>query len=92
MATRNILIAKFGVLMSLEDLASVLGRSPEGLRVTIRSNSELGLKLREARSKVGRRVRFRTESIADLIDQGASATPQPLESPARDHLPNKGDP
>lgn len=70
MRTEDCLTQKFGVLMTLADLAMVLNRSPDGLRMTIQGRSDLGMSLRLARRKIGRRVHFRTEDIARIIDEG----------------------
>jgi hypothetical protein len=75
--TASILLDRYGPLMSGEDLARLLGRSLEGMRFTARGSSELAQRLRAARVKIGRRVRYRTASVALLIDQGASSEPSP---------------
>jgi polysaccharide pyruvyl transferase WcaK-like protein len=67
METRSALEQQFGVLMTLDQLAKLLDRSREGLRVTMHSNSELGTQLQSARIKVGRRIHFKTALIAKLL-------------------------
>lgn len=68
MTTEEILVARFGPLMTRHQVAGILDRSAEGLRLTERGNSDLGRKLRAARIKIGRRVHFRAASIALLLD------------------------
>ena len=70
MKTENWLLQQFGVLMTLNDLATVLNRSLDGLRMTMHGNSNLGQQLRRAKRKIGRRVHFRIEDIAKIIDEG----------------------
>lgn len=72
MRTEDRLVQKFGVLMTLADLAEVLNRSQDGLRMTMHGKSDLGLLLRQARRKIGRRVHFRTEDIARIVDEGVA--------------------
>ncbi|MEW9898399.1 DNA-binding protein [Chitinivorax sp. PXF-14] len=72
MRTEDRLVQKFGVLMTLADLAGVLNRSQDGLRMTMHGKSDLGLLLRKARRKIGRRVHFRTEDIARIVDEGVA--------------------
>jgi hypothetical protein len=63
----NSLLRRYGPLMNLAALASVLDRSPDGLRVTLRSSGEWVEKINAARLQLGRRVYFRTAEIADLL-------------------------
>ncbi|MES2353189.1 MAG: DNA-binding protein [Pseudomonadota bacterium] len=68
MTTEEVLINKFGPLLTLSQVASLLDRSPEGLRLTIRGDNELGKKLKIARIKIGRRVHFKVQLVARLLD------------------------
>lgn len=62
------LVEKYGPLLTLSELADVLDRSPDGLRITLRGRSELARQLEPARLKIGRRVHFRTTVVAAVID------------------------
>ena len=66
--TAKFLIEKYGPLLTLAQLAQILDRSQEGLRLTLRSASPLARQLNGARLKIGRRVHFRTASVATIID------------------------
>ena len=68
MSTHEYLQGKYGPLMSLVALAEVLDRAPEGLRVALNSNSRISKAINETKKKIGRRVYFRTEQIAQIID------------------------
>lgn len=62
------LIERFGELMTYEQLAELLKRSPAGLRISVgQRDSEFSTALRAARIKLGRRVYFRSSQIAALI-------------------------
>ena len=63
----NSLLKRYGPLMNLVDLASMLDRSPDGLRVTLRSSGEWVEKINAARLQLGRRVYFRTAEIAEAL-------------------------
>ena len=63
----NTLVRRYGPLMKLADLATMLDRSPDGLRVTLRSKGEWVDKINAARLQLGRRVYFRTAEIAELL-------------------------
>lgn len=67
MDTRTALEQQFGVLMTLDQLAKLLDRSREGLRITMHSNSDLAAQLQTARIKVGRRIHFKTAVIAQIL-------------------------
>ncbi len=65
--TEDTLIGRYGPLMNMAQLASILDRSPEGLRVTLRSTGEWVEKINATRLRLGRRVYFRTSEIADVL-------------------------
>jgi hypothetical protein len=67
-STTQHLVEKYGPLLTLTELADILDRSREGLRLTLRGNSELARQLGAARLKIGRRVHFKTAVVASVID------------------------
>lgn len=67
--TESTIIKQFGILLSFKDCAALLGRSSEGLRVTLSRDSELARKLKPAKIKIGRRVLFRASELAKLLDE-----------------------
>jgi hypothetical protein len=68
--TEKFLFEKYGPLLTLAQLAKILDRSEEGLRLTLRNHSPLARQLTSARLKIGRRVHFRTHEIASILDLG----------------------
>ncbi|MET4163104.1 hypothetical protein ABIE61_002967 [Marinobacterium sp. MBR-111] len=68
MTIEDSLLDRFGPLLSLPQLATVLDRSPEGLRISLRSNNYWATEINQARLRIGRRVYFRTSQIAELLD------------------------
>lgn len=66
--TESIIIQQYGILLSFKDCAALLGRSSEGLRVTLSRDSELARKLKPAKIKIGRRVLFRASALAKFLD------------------------
>jgi hypothetical protein len=65
---------KHGVLLSVEALARVMDRSPDGLRLSLAANRSLwAQRINSAKVRIGRRVHFRTELIAALIDESTIA-------------------
>lgn len=66
--TEKWLTDRYGPLMTLQDLATVLNRSADGLRLSLYGQTELSRHLRDARRKIGRRVYFRTAAVAQLVD------------------------
>ncbi|HBO5136186.1 hypothetical protein D9M71_795350 [compost metagenome] len=71
MTTEELILSTSGgsPLLSLVQVADILHRSPEGLRITLSGDNELARKLRPARVKIGRRVYFRVAAIARFIDE-----------------------
>lgn len=66
-AMEDTLIGRYGPLMNMAQLASILDRSPEGLRITLRSTGEWVEKINATRLRLGRRVYFRTSEIAQVL-------------------------
>ena len=69
MTTEEALIKQYGILISMKDCADLLGRSCEGLRVTLCRDNALSKKINSAKVKVGRRVMFKSSAIAQIIDE-----------------------
>ena len=61
------LTGQYGPLLSIAQLAKVLDRSAEGLRVSLRNDTEWARQLNAAKMKLGRRVYFRTSQIAEVL-------------------------
>lgn len=66
--TETYLVVKFGTLMRLVDLAELLGRSVDGLRVSLYSDTELSRKLKPTMIRIGRRIYFRTQQVIQALD------------------------
>lgn len=71
MTMEKSLVDRFGPLMPLNGLASLLDRSPEAVRMFLRSNSELAQRINTAKLKVGRRLYFRTLEVAQFLSGDA---------------------
>ena len=65
--TEETLIKQYGPLLSINQLAGILDRSPDGLRTTLRSFGEWVNKINAARLRSGRRLFFRTVEVADVL-------------------------
>lgn len=61
------LIREYGPLMSVVQLAKILDRSTEGLRICLRSETKWSQAINATKLKVGRRVYFRTAEIAKYL-------------------------
>lgn len=68
MNTEQILIERYGPLLTIAQLAELLHRSKDGLRLTLRGQSTLANVLTEARVRIGRRVHFRAGVVAKILD------------------------
>ncbi|EON18473.1 hypothetical protein C265_17307 [Cupriavidus sp. GA3-3] len=74
-STFAILKDKYSVLLTLQQLAEVLSRSPDGLRISLAtSRSDWASHINATKIHIGRRMYFRTEGIARLIDEEISAS------------------
>lgn len=68
MTTGEYLLGRFGPLMSIVDVATLLGRSPDGVRVALYTDTDFSRKLKPAMLRVGRRVYFRTLQVTEALD------------------------
>lgn len=67
MTIEETLIREYGPLMSVVQLAKILDRSTEGLRICLRSESDWSKAINATKLKLGRRVYFRTAEIAKVL-------------------------
>lgn len=71
--TEELLTAKYGgPLLKIETVAEILGRRPNSIRTLINNGNgdqDLARKLRACRIRLGRRVMFRLNDLARLIDE-----------------------
>jgi hypothetical protein len=67
MEIEEALTKQYGPLLSVAQLAKVLDRSAEGLRISLRTESEWSKPVNAAKLKLGRRVYFRTAEIALVL-------------------------
>ena len=71
LTTVEMLLRKTGgsPLISLTEMAEILRRSPDGLRVVLGTDCELSRQLNPHRKRIGRRVFFDLGAVAKLIDE-----------------------
>jgi hypothetical protein len=75
--THTALKERYSVLLTLSQLAEVLNRSPDGLRISLSSShSDWASQINSTKIRIGRRVYFRTEGIARLIDERFAVHPE----------------
>ncbi|OEC54419.1 helix-turn-helix domain-containing protein [Pseudomonas sp. ENNP23] len=69
-STEQLLMEQFNSpLLSLAQVAQILNRSPQGLRITLSGDNEIARKLGPARKRIGKRVLFRVSDLAQFIDE-----------------------
>ncbi|MBC7458313.1 MAG: DNA-binding protein [Bdellovibrionaceae bacterium] len=68
----KMMVEKYGPVMDIETLATVMRRSPESLRMFVRGDNKLALDLKAAKKKIGRRIYFRTIQIAVIFSSDDS--------------------
>jgi hypothetical protein len=56
-------------LLTIDQLAKLLDRSPEGLRISLRGSKPWVQRINATRLRIGRRVYFRTSEIAVLLSE-----------------------
>ena len=66
MTAEETLIKQYGPLLSINQLAAILDRSPDGLRTTLRSSGEWVNKINATRLRLGRCLYYCTVAVADV--------------------------
>jgi hypothetical protein len=67
MSLEDHLLSTYGPLLTLEQLAQLLHRSPKGLAFTLSTNSDLAGQINAMKIRLGRRVYFRSCEVAGLL-------------------------
>mgnify|MGYP003607208477 CR=1 FL=1 len=63
------LLAEHGPIMNDESTAKLLDYTPGGLLNAIHGNTPLGKRLAKAKTKIGKRVLFRTSDLARMLSE-----------------------
>ena len=72
MSTEELLLQHYGTpLLTLQQAASLLDRSANGLRLTLGGKNAIAEGLGPARRKIGRRVLFSVADVSRFIDSTA---------------------
>ena len=58
---------KYGPLLTLAQLAQMLNRSTDGMRMALRETSSYAERLNAAKVRIGRRIYFRTPDVANIL-------------------------
>lgn len=61
------LTEQYGPLLSITQLAALLNRSLDGLRITLRYSGEWVSKINATRLQLGRRAYIRTAKVANVL-------------------------
>jgi hypothetical protein len=67
MAIEDSMVQQYGPLLNISQLAAIPDRTPDGLRITLRSSGELVSRINAMRLQLGRRAYFRRSEIAALL-------------------------
>lgn len=70
MSTLNLILARYGILLDLNQVGDLLHRSPAAVRQAIARGSGIGESLKSSCIKRGRRLYFRASGLAEIIDKG----------------------
>jgi len=58
---------RYGPLLTLAQLAQMLNRSADGMRMALRESSPYAKQLNAAKVRIGRRIYFRTPDVAQIL-------------------------
>lgn len=72
MTTEEYLLERFGPLMHISDIAELLGRTVNGIRWTLYSDTETSRLLKPTMVRIGRKVYFRTLQVSTALQLDAS--------------------
>ncbi len=66
----SLMFDRYGPLVTLAQLAEILNRSTDGVRMALREPTPYALRLNQAKVRIGRRIYFRTTDVAQVIAGG----------------------
>ena len=67
MQIEEALTTLYGPLLSVSQLAKILHRSAEGLRISLRGESDWSKLINSSKLRLGRRVYYRTAQVAFIL-------------------------
>ena len=67
MTAEKTLIMQYGPLLSTSQFAAILDRSPDGLRITLKSSGEWVNKINATLLRLGHRLYFSAVEVADVL-------------------------
>lgn len=70
MSTLDLILTRYGIFMTVADVADLLKKSVNSLRVSLARNDELGSSLKLAMLKKGRKVYFESVKVAQILSTG----------------------
>ncbi|MEJ5207693.1 DNA-binding protein [Denitratimonas sp. CY0512] len=66
----SLMFDRYGPLVTLAQLAKILNRSTDGVRMALRESTPYALRLNQAKVRIGRRIYFRTTDVVEVIVTG----------------------
>ena len=70
MSTLDLIINRYGLLLTLDQVGQLFHRSPAAIRQALARHAGIGVELQGAAVKKGRRLYFRAADVAKVIDDG----------------------
>lgn len=68
MSTLNLILARYGILLDLNQVGDLFHRSPAAIRQAIAREAGIGEPLKTACIRRGRRLYFRANDVAEILD------------------------
>jgi len=69
MSTLDLILNRYGLLLTLEQVGQLFHRSPAAIRQALARGAGIGAELQSAQVKKGRRLYFRAADVARAIDE-----------------------
>lgn len=70
MSTLDLILNRYGLLLTLAQVGELFHRSPAAIRQALARGAGIGIDLKDAQVKKGRRIYFRAGDVAKAIDGG----------------------
>lgn len=73
MTTLDLILTRYGVLFTLDNLAELFHARRDSIRMQVARNTPLGKELNACKFRRGRRIYFRAQGVAAILDNGDGA-------------------
>lgn len=74
MTTLDLIITRYGLLLTLDNIAELFHSGRDSMRMQVNRGTPLGQKLKTCQFRMGRRIYFRAQGVAELLETNETSS------------------